>query len=352
MKVAVVLVHYHTAELAVAAFEALDGDLRASGLEAEWVLVDNGSRPEERTKLASLPVRVLAPGVNLGYAGGANLGVRETSAGLVFLMNPDVLALPGCAAALAAALEEGSATAGPRFFWDRERRYLLPPTERRTRRDELLRSLGERGEPWARWARRRWRRHARRSWTAREPRVSYELPGALLAFRREAWEELGGFDEAYRLYFEENDWLERSRRRGLEARFVPRAEAIHLYAQSTLGEPSSSRWFAESSARFRRRYYGAVFTALLELMGRAWPESRASPGVRSRTGRAAWLEVSSSPLGFPAAARRLVGPEDTLAEDTRALPADVLGRLAPGPYYFRTVDDAGRELGVRVFELR
>lgn len=345
MKVAVVLVHYHTADLAVAAFTALDRDLRESGLEAEWVLVDNGSRPEDREKLGSLPVRVVEPESNLGYAGGANLGVRETGAGIVMLMNPDVLVLPGCTAALVAALEAGSATAGPRFFWDHERRFLLPPTERRTRRDELLRTLGERSELGARLARRRWRRHARRSWTAREPQVSYELSGALLAFRRSAWEELGGFDEAYRLYFEETDWLERSRRRGLESRFLPGAEAIHLHAQSTLSEPNAGRWFAESSERFRRRFYGAAFAAVLGLLGRIWPASEARPLSRSRPGRAAWLEVSASRLGFPAAARRLDTPEDAAT-----LPEDVLGRLGPGTYFLRTVDDAGRELGLRTFE--
>ena len=343
MKLAVVLVHYHAAELAVAAQAALAGDLRTAGLEAEWVVVDNGSRPEERARLRALPVVLAEPGVNLGYAGGANLGVRSTSAEIVLLMNPDVVVQPGCAAALASTLEEGAAAAGPRFFWDSGRRFLLPPTEQRTRYDELLRLAAERGARWARLARRRWRRHAQRCWTARRTYECHELSGALLAFRRQAWEELDGFDEGYRLYFEETDWLERLRRHGRPARFVPGAEAIHLYAQSTAGEPRAGRWFADSHRRFRRRFYGRAFTSLLELMARIWRP--AAPYVpASQSGGAAWLEVSPSTVGFPAAGRRL---EETESE---SIPEEILERLAPGTYHLRTVDADGRELDCRALQ--
>lgn len=342
MKLGVVLVHYHTAALAVAAHRALAADLEAVGLEADWLLVDNGSDLAGRELLDTLPVRRLDPGENLGYAGGANLGVRESQADAFFLMNPDVEVLPGCAPALLAALADGAAAAGPMFYWDHDRRFRLPPTEHRTRRDALLRLAAERGEIFARRARRRWRRHARRYWTAAAPCRGYELSGALLAFRRDAWEALDGFDEGYRLYFEETDFLERLRRDGREARFVPLAEAVHLYAQSTVGEPRSAGWFADSHRRFRRRFYGRAFTTFLEGLSRLWrPSAVASPQEQKRLGQPAWLEVSASPLGFPAAGRRLEG------EPSCELPREILDRLPDGDYFLRAVDEAGAELAAQ-----
>ena len=342
MKLAVILVHYHSPRLARDACEALARDAAASGLELETVLVDNGSRPEDLEILEALPARRLDPGRNLGYAGGVNAGVRETAAERVVVMNPDAFVLPGCLGALAAALYAGAAVAGPRFFWDHDRRYLLPPTEAVSRTSEVLAVLARRGEPWARLARRRWRRHAWRYWSAREPVTGYDLSGALLAFRRSAWRRVGPFDEEYRLYFEETDWLQRLRAAGLEARYVPAAEAVHLYAQSTASEPRVEGWRLDSSRRFRRRVYGPAFTRLLEsLSGRAG--TAAEPVESSPPGdSAAWLEVSPSPLGYPAAGCRLASgsapPDD--------LPAEIRERLAPGAYTLRSVDDAGREVGL------
>ena len=43
MRLAVILVHYHTPELAAAAVEALRADLAGTALEVEWLLIDNGS---------------------------------------------------------------------------------------------------------------------------------------------------------------------------------------------------------------------------------------------------------------------------------------------------------------------
>lgn len=374
---AVVLIHYHTPQLAAAAVAALTRDLLAESKlganaevqmgDVEWLLVDNGSDVAGREILASLPVRLLEPGRNLGFAGGVNLGVASASAPLVLLMNPDVLVMPGCVGALVRCLRAGAAAAGPRFYWDSGRRFLLPPTEVRTRRDEMLSWLASaRGGRWAEWARRRGRAHSRRHWAAAEPIQSYALPGSLLAVTRQAWERVGGFDEGYRLYFEETDWLMRLRRTGMEARFVPRAEAVHLVGRSAAAESQAGEWFEDSAGRFRRRYYGEWFAKGLERAarwgaGRGWGGSR----VRDRQGergndrrgsgetevppagldlggyrRPVWVEVSPRIEGFPAAAERVADVQGVRWR----LPAEIELRLAGETWYVTVTDAYGCEL--------
>src|SRR6266545_6007680 len=221
MRIAVILVHYHTPLLAAAAVEALLQDAGQSGLTIEGVVVDNGSDEAGRALLDSLPFERIDAGANLGFAGGVNLGAARTRSELMVLMNPDVQVLPGCLGALAAALRAGAAVAGPRFYWDGERRMLLPPAEERSHAAELSALWATRGEPWAVRARRRWREHARRHWEAERPLASYALSGSLLAITRAAWERVGPFDAGFRLYFEETDWLRRAERTGLPARYVP-----------------------------------------------------------------------------------------------------------------------------------
>ena len=357
MRIAAILVHYHTPELAAAAVEALRRDAHESGLEIEGFLVDNGSDEAGRALLASLPFELVEPGANLGFAGGVNLGVlraARTRAEMMVLMNPDVQVLPGCLGALADALSAGAAVAGPRFYWDGGRRMLLPPAEERSHASELLALLAMREERQAVRARRRWREHARRHWEARQPLASYALSGSLVALTREAWERVGPFDEGYRLYFEETDWLRRAERIGLPARHVPAAEAVHLHGRSAVREPRSSAWFEESARRFRERHYGRWFADLLERSdGWLRPRPPAQPSVSreeldlTRYPFPLWIEVSPNPTGFPAAAERLDGPP----EGAWRLPREVAERLAGTELRLQVVDVDGRELAQRVLRV-
>jgi GT2 family glycosyltransferase len=374
---AIILVHYHTPRLAAAAVAALRRDLQSAampggvegvgaagggGLEVEWLLVDNGSDAAGREILAGLPVRLLEPGRTLGYAGGVNLGVASSRADLLLVMNPDVMVLPGCVARLVESLQGGAAAAGPRFYWDSGRRLLLPPSEERGRWAELMAALAAvRGGRWAAAARRRSRRHCRRHWTATAALPSYALSGSLLALTRHAWTRVGGFDEGYQLYFEETDWLLRLRRAGLAARFVPAAEAVHLYSRSAAAEPRARLWFEASARRFRRRHYGAWFAWLLERVGSAAPRGHgtaAEPAAVPAEGldltpfrRPLWVEVTPNAAGFPAAAERLVagggeGPWTVPPEVAESLfPGGPGGPGDPGNWWLNLSGDDGGDLG-------
>lgn len=375
--VSVVLVHYRAGRLAARAVAAVHADLAAAGLAGEVLVVDNGGDDDDRAALAGLPARLLDPGENLGFAGGVDLGAAEARGETLVLMNPDVLVLPGCLGALAAELAAGADVAGPRFWWDSGRRVLLPPAEARGRLDELLAALAAGGGRWQRIARARWRRHARRHWRAERPLASFALSGALLAVRRAAWERVGPFDTAYRLYFEETDWLARAAGRGLVARYVPAAEAVHLHGESARREPRAAAWFEESARRFRRRHLGRATAAVVERLaaaagrraegraarvpaagGGAGTGSGATSGAASAELAAAatvpaaeidlrpwlaagplWVEVSPLERGFPAGAERLAPP---LAARW-SLPAEVRSRV-DAPLVARLVADSGREL--------
>lgn len=357
--IAVVVVHHHAASLLARAVGSVRMDLAAAGLRGEIVVVDNGSLPDEISLLRGLPVRVLEPGVNLGFAGGVNLGVTSTRAPLLVAMNPDVEVRAGCLRALVSVLEAGAAVAGPRFFWDREKRFLLPPTELRTRREELRRRFAPAGPRSLARARRSWRRHAWEHWRAERALASRSLSGALLAFRRDAWRQVGPLDTGFRLYFEDDDWVSRVASSGLRTAYVPAAEAVHLHNQSARAEPRAAAWFAASAVRFAHRHYGTAFVRAADAMTRLAstparrPETDASPpldGSPPRLSAAAvastissaptWVEVSPAPLGFPAAAERV----EADALPSWRLPEEVWRHLAPGRYGVRLVSDAGREL--------
>jgi hypothetical protein len=165
---------------------------------------------------------------------------------------------------------------------------------------------------------------------------------------------VGPFDSGFQLFFEETDWLLRAAHRGVASWYVPGAEAIHLYNQSAVREPRAKSWFEESARRFRRRHYGAGFTAALEALDRRLPHPRSSeasplppvpPGGIDLAALKApfplWVEVSPNPEGFPAAAELVREPPP----EPWRLPEEIAERLPVGTVLnLQVTDSGGREV--------
>ena len=352
---AVVIVHYHAARELAAATAALRRDLEASGLVAEWRIVDNGSTPQEREEIASLGLPTIEGGGNRGFAAGVNRGIATATAPVFLVLNPDVEVLPGCARALLDELERGTGAAAPRLYWDPDRRFLLPVGEERSRRWEIL-ALAARYRPaCASRARRRWRRDVRRHWEAAGSLRSLRLSGAILAVPRSVWMRVGPFDEGYRLYFEETEWLLRLAAAGFEARQARGAEAVHGFARSTRHEPEAAAWFTDSARRFRAARYGRWFVRLCDRLAALLERRRSIPpplprwseGGLSGVAAAApsrgvvWLELSPNVEGFPAAGTR-VARADLAAWSP---PRELMEASGLAGMSLCVTSDGGRELG-------
>lgn len=341
--VSAVIVHYRTPRLLEAAVAALQEDARTSALSVEVIVVDNGAASASaagESPPEGLEAQVLRPAGNLGYAAGINLGVEHATGEVLLLMNADVAVVPGCLRALLDALGDAD-IAGPRLFWDEGCRLMLPPQALRTRRVELDAAWAERSPAWGRSFRQRWRRRARVFWRAEEPTLCYELTGACLAVTRDGWRRVGRFDEGFRLYFEETEWLLRARRAGLRAVLAPAARCIHAYDQSAQREPRAQLWFEESAQRFRRSRYGAWFAAVLrrlERVPRRFEEVAPFRGVPA--GDDVWVEVTPLPLGAPATGCRVAAADVADFE----IPPDIVDG-ARSDLWVRVTDAACRDLG-------
>ena len=360
MKIAIILVHYHTPDFLLNAVEAIKSDLKLSGIEGEIIVIDNGSRREDKELLSSLSVKLINPGENLGYARGVNLGVENTDADIFILMNPDVEVLPHCIESLVSMLESGAAAAGPRFYLDKEKQIIHPPLMDLTIKNELLWRTSALGENWAKWVRGKWRKEARIYWQTDVPIESYLLTGALLAIRRDAWEKVGSFDGVYQLYYEEADWLKRLEKSKLKSYYVPAACAVHTYNQSAAKEPEAKKWFQESTEIFRKRHYGYLFNSFLNRMvpfirrvslinnpeqsnnSFSWTGvpliDIASFNIVRNT--PIWIEISENDLGIPAAAM----PVHNTELKVWRFPKAIWDTLEPSTYHFRTVDNVGNEI--------
>ena len=74
------------------------------------------------------------------------------------------------------------------------------------------------------------------------------LSGACLLVKRAAFDDVGGFDPQYFMYWEDADLCRRLRNRGYHVRYVPDATAIHKVGQSSrTARAQSVRAFHDSA---------------------------------------------------------------------------------------------------------
>jgi len=126
-----------------------------------------------------------------------------------------------------------------------------------------------------------------------EPGMIDWATGACLIFRREVFNELGGFDEKFFLYVEEVDLQRRLWLSGRQTWFAPvvGGEVTHHapLAQRPL-EPQLAKWAVRGTIRYFAKHESAGAFLAVKLMGFAARRLSLSETLRSRRG---WLEQST-----------------------------------------------------------
>jgi N-acetylglucosaminyl-diphospho-decaprenol L-rhamnosyltransferase len=211
---------------------------------------------------AALPtIRVVAAPGNVGYARGANIGIAATEAPVVAVLNGDVELAPGVAAAMIAALEADArvGAVGPRVLNVDGSVY---PSARTNPGLLVAAAHGVLGLVWRTnpWT----RRYRQLDVDPTRARDVDTVSGAAVWLRREALDDVGGWDERYFMYMEDVDLCLRLRRAGWRVRYEPAGEIVHVQGASTSKRPY--RMIAEhhrSVWRFAARRYRGWQRALL-----------------------------------------------------------------------------------------
>jgi N-acetylglucosaminyl-diphospho-decaprenol L-rhamnosyltransferase len=188
--------------------------------QVEIVVVDNHSpfHPLRRRLRRTAGVSLRCLRRNYGFAGGVNEACRLSRGRWFLLINPDVTVSPGWLDRLLATVddEKMSRHTGAIGFQLRDSNCALQgsvgsyPT--------LLSTLVGQLRP----------RSVRkcRTWLGRSGEVSW-VTGCGLLLRRECFEQIGGFDRAFFLYYEDADFCKRARAAGWSVRHEPALSIEH-----------------------------------------------------------------------------------------------------------------------------
>ncbi|WP_276786843.1 glycosyltransferase family 2 protein [Trueperella bernardiae] len=244
----------------------------------EAVVVNNGSATPALDAARSRATVIDAP-ANLGYGKANNLGARGFTGPWLLIVNPDVRLEPGSVARMigaAANYPRGGAFA-PKIMTPEGEVY---PSVRQFPR--LVAGTGHAlfgrvwpGNPWTA------RYHANGA-TGSTHSVDW-LSGACLLIRREAFEDVGGFDVDFFMFFEDTMLGEDLARAGWQRVFVHDAMAVHDQGKSWRERPEPMmREHHRSAYRYLAKVYDRPWQAPLRAAIKAGLKVRLARELRAQ----------------------------------------------------------------------
>lgn len=201
------------------------------------VIADNGSTdgaPEEAAEQYQ-NVTLVSTGGNIGYGGAVNRGVAEIDPDVEFILvaNPDIEFAPGSIDELLAAAQRWprAASLGPLIT---EPDGSIYPSARRV--PDLVSGTGH-AVLGAVWKSNPWTTAYLNDDVDDVERPVGWLSGSCLLLRRNAFDNIGGFDSRYFMFMEDVDLGDRLTKSGWLNVFVPTASAMHAKSHSVSKHP-------------------------------------------------------------------------------------------------------------------
>lgn len=272
--ISIVIVHWNTPDLLAA---CLDSTLRSDNdakLIEDIIVVDCASTDEAVVAIAgNYPaVKLVRLDRNDGYSAGCNAGLAAASSEFVLFLNADTALLPdsidpllrcfnlnpriGLVAPVLLNSDGSLQSAGYRFPGVANVLCDLLPVPDRIRGSAINGRLdpGNLFHPYA---------------------IDYPL-GAAIALRQSALEEIGGWNESFRMYSEEVDLARRLEAAGWSRLLEPRSRVIHHGGASTAQRPhemqaalwrSRGRYHWLWTSRYRRLMLRSVIEVATRVTG-------------------------------------------------------------------------------------
>jgi len=233
--------------------------LREHASGAEIFCVDNGSSDGSVALVKSdFPeARLFANTENIGFARAVNQGTREAKGEYILLLNPDAAIMDGALAEMEKFFVAhpnvgiiGGQIQGPRGDVQPSVRgfptlcvFLLSILKLHNFLAHSFACLKQYFLP---------------NFDYHTAQPAKQVMGAFFAFRRSLWEELGGWDESFFLWYEEVDFCKRVDQHGSDIWYLPTARAVHAKGSSfaQVGALKKQMIIQNSMRHYARKHFG------------------------------------------------------------------------------------------------
>ncbi|MFN8358711.1 MAG: glycosyltransferase family 2 protein [Candidatus Kapaibacterium sp.] len=227
--VSIIIISYNTCRLTLNCIASIV----TTYPEAEIVVVDNRS-PDDTVQAVRREypaVRMIVSPENKSYSNAVNIGMNSTTSEYTIVCNADVEFYAGAVATMIAYLQAHSRVgvcSPQQVYPDGTWQYCFGPLPSvGTAIKDMLLLYGIRDY---------FKRLLYPRLMFRRPRSVGYCDGAVLAIRRSAFADVGGFDESFNFYSEETDFCYRLHNKGWYVHYVPTSTVMHIRGASSGSE--------------------------------------------------------------------------------------------------------------------
>jgi len=246
----IVIITKDTRELLEGLFDSIGKDTSLASLGREIIVIDNASTDgtEEYVRRACPDARYVRNDRNAGFAVVVNQGAKASAGRYVLLLNSDTRLIEGEVAKMVAAAESipDLGLMGPQLVYEDlslQRSVAAVPGLT----GEMFPGSGRASQ-------------AASGGNTGPVRDVESLIGAAIMIRKDAFDDLQGFDERFFFFLEETDFCVRARRKGYRVVFFPGAKVIHLQGRTVRKTWVKGRMEYNISLRkFMKKHHGRLY---------------------------------------------------------------------------------------------
>ncbi len=235
-KLSIIIINWNTKKLLRHCLKSLIQNSKLKTQNYEVIIVDNGSTDGsvdnlQIDKLSNCELKIIRNKENLGFAKGNNIGIKQAKGEYIMLLNTDTIVKEGAIEKLINVLDtdleigavsplvlnsDGTIQKDPCYLNLPSLLFVFFYYNR------FLKHLANRFFPKLLYSVTDFNRQS----------CVQQLPGAAMMIRKTISDKIGGFDESFKIYFEDTDLCVRIKKEGFKLLFEPNAEVIHLGRQS------------------------------------------------------------------------------------------------------------------------
>ena len=254
MELSVIVLNWNTADETLACLESIYSQVHRHAIEV--IVADNASSDRSREVVPQRfpQATLVAHSTNLGFCAGNNRAVAASSGRYVLFLNSDTVVAKGALDSLVnfADANPDVGIVGPKLL------NLDGSLQYSCRRFPNLGAGFFRNTPLGRLLpqNRFTTDYLMSDWDHASVRDVDWVSGAALMIRREALEELGGFDESFYMYCEDVDLCYRAHQASWRVVYFPDAVIYHIIGRASNKVPTRMTYmFHRSMYRFYRKHY-------------------------------------------------------------------------------------------------